>query len=869
MIGKKTYQNIKWIYYRVMQSVYTKPLLVIFLLLLLSLGIIIIQRFSKKHLQENFISDTVYNSQIKFANEQMGKALIGDAAIDISHLPDPEDLKKATEDIDIFAKRERPKAENWYTNVMDSDVMKKEKQCRAMELPEDLPDDNLKQRIDCTWMYSPTGKSGATLASIGGPIFGISRTKYPTNQFDMIWSKAEAVKKEKIKSCALTKKCDLLVPGNSCGFCPEFGNAVPVDLNGNSLYNEARCPGKPVINPDDCMKPRSEGGGGYVISSCKPDANGNLTKSCLTDLARMGGCWDNGTMLQALKDSTVPTIATQDVRDTVDVMRSYSFNLPANLFTDGSVTVNTALNTYATISKAWQTSKNVRAQKAAGNLCYGVPFSPCDYEENSQENFKLKCLQDLYQSVGCQGRGSEFPTQDNVNTFYGKTWGSIKKSVNLMSDMMTNTKGTYTVDQQKDALQRCIGTRLRKKAITYCNELGVAVFMYYGSPNGTFFGRKIITNMFFSLRSDSTFWDLLEIFNSPLTGGNRIYLVIKTNFNPDQGGVQSYTRYGSFIDVIKWNDTPMISKNGTGIAQDPLNGLVLKKDMPDNQRLEVDIAVDYSQYTQREGMWYMTDAAGNPPPITMCRLPIERKNPLMNIVMNGGEVVEATGNVGIQPMNCTPGTLGGQSCTIFNGNTWIRIGNSLRTRAFRSYTMKVWCNGLENRDAFFSFYNGKWEQKNEIWFWIVIPLGFFIWIPIPIFHMVWRYYPENWWKSGQRTELSTGSYNDSLQAIEKPNIDGGLSIDAQQTGIIKPKSWQHFTWIWNTDFSAVDIYVDGVKRISGSGGTTPEQITSENFVGRSAADNDHRFHKGGMQWFRGFDYTLSPDEIQQDMDDDW
>jgi hypothetical protein len=583
----------------------------------------------------------------------------------------------------------------------------------------------------------------------------------------------------------------------------------------------------------------------------------------------MAGCWDQGTMLQALKDSTVPTIATQDVRDTVDVMRSYSFNLPANLFTDGSVTVNTALNTYATISRAWQTSKNVRAQKAAGNLCYGVPFSPCDYEENSQENFKLKCLQDLYQSVGCQGRGSEFPTQDNVNTFYGKTWGSIKKSVNLMSDMMTNTKGTYTVDQQKDALQRCIGTRLRKKATTYCNELGIAVFMYYGSPNGTFFGRKIITNMFFSLRNDSTFWDSLEIFNSPLTGGNRVFLVIKTNFNPDQGGVQSYTRYGSFIDVIKWNDTPMVSKNGTGITQDPVNGLVLKKDMPQNQRLEIDIAVDYSQYSQREGMWYMTDAAGNAPPITICRLPIERKNPLMNIVMNGGEVVEATGNVGIQPMNCTPGTLGGQSCTLFNGNTWIRIGNSLRTRAFRSYTMKVWCNGLENRDAFFSFYNGKWEQRNEIWFWIVIPLGFFIWIPIPIFHMVWRYYPENWWKSGQRTELSSGSYNDSLEGIEKPNFDDGPSIEAKQTGIIKPKSWQHFTWIWNTDFSAVDIYVDGVKRISGSGGATPEQITGENFVGRSAADNDHSFHKGGMQWFRGFDYPITADEIQQDMDDDW
>jgi hypothetical protein len=852
-----------------MQSVYTKPLLVIFLLLLLAVGLLIIQRYTKKHLQENFISDDIYNSQIKFINTQIEKAMIGDAAVDTPHLPNPEDLKNATQDIDLFAKRERPKTEHWYTNVMDSEVMKKEMQCRAMELPEDLPDDNIKQRIDCTWMYSPTGKSGATLATIAGPVFGISRRKYPTGQFDMIWSKGEAVKKEKIKVCALTKKCSLLVPGKNCGFCPEFGNAVPVDLNGNSLYNEARCPAKPVMNPDDCMKPRSEGGGGYFINACVPDASGNLTKTCLTDLAEMAGCSDKGTILQALKDSSVPTIATQGVRDVVDVMRSYSFNLPVNLFSDGGVTVNTALNTYVSISRASQTSKNGRVQKASGNLCYGSPFSPCDYEENSQENFNLRCLQDLYQSVGCQGRGSEFPTQDNINKFYGKTWGSIKKSVNLMSDMMTNTKGTYTADQQKDALQRCIGTHLRKRATTYCNELGISVFMYYGSPNGTFFGRKIITNMFFSLRPDSTFWDLLDVFNSPLTGGNRVYLVIKTNFNPDQAGVQSYIRYGNFNDVIKWNDKPMISKNGSGISQDPLNGLVLKQNSQQDQRLEIDIVVDYQQYNQRDGMWYMTDNAGNQPLINMCRLPIERKNPLMNIVMNEGDVVEATGNVGIQPTNCTPGTLGGQSCTVFNGNTWIRIGNGLRNRAFRSYTMKVWCNTLENRDAFFSFYNGKWEQQNEIWFWIVIPLGLFIWIPIPIFHMVWKYYPDNWWKSGSRTELSTGPRNDTLQALEKPNYDGGLSINAEQSGIIQPKTWQHFTWIWTADYSAVDIYVDGVKRISGSGTSTPEQITNENYIGRSVVDNDHRLHRGGMQWFRGFDYPLTADEIQQDMDDDW
>jgi hypothetical protein len=87
--------------------------------------------------------------------------------------------------------------------------------------------------------------------------------------------------------------------------------------------------------------------------------------------------------------------------------------------------------------------------------------------------------------------------------------------------------------------------------------------------------------------------------------------------------------------------------------------------------------------------------------------------------------------------------------------------------------------------------------------------------------------------------------------------------------MIKPKTWQHFTWIWNGDFTAVDIYLDGVKRMSGSGNTLEEQITQENFIGRAAIDNDHRMHSGGMMWFRGFDYPLTAPEIAQDMDDDW
>jgi hypothetical protein len=117
--------------------------------------------------------------------------------------------------------------------------------------------------------------------------------------------------------------------------------------------------------------------------------------------------------------------------------------------------------------------------------------------------------------------------------------------------------------------------------------------------------------------------------------------------------------------------------------------------------------------------------------------------------------------------------------------------------------------------------------------------------------------------------MNTGPYNDSIKAGVKPNQDQGETISAEQSGIIKPKTWQHFTWIWNGDYTQIDIYVDGIKKASGTGPAMPEGITGENYIGRAALDGTHRLHKGGMMWFRGFDYALSPDEIQQDMDDDW
>jgi len=846
-----------------MSTEYTKVLSVILVLLVLSAGLWIIQNYAMVEAasQENFISDQVYASQNQFVTENIAKAKLGDSAIDVSYPPYPDDLKKATEDIDLFAKRERPPTEKWYTNVMSSEILKKEQQCQKIEKPEDLPEDAVKQRMDCAWMFNPTGRSGATLCSIAGPVLSTSRQKFPNTTFKFLWSKADAIKKERIKLCGLTKNCNLLTPGSGCGFCPELGYAVPANSNGSSIYEEAKCPYNTVTDPNQCYKPRAQGGGAVPgvqnTDICLPDSGGRLSKACLGALAQQASCTDSGTILRALNDSTNPILSSKQVNNVVDVMRSYNFTVNDSLLTDGKLTTDVALDNYIKISRAAQNATQGRVRKAAGNLCSGSPFQVCDYDDNSQENFSLSCLQEIYQQVGCQGRGADFPNETNVQKYYGTTWGNIKKSVNLLADKMTNSYGKYTVEEQKEAVLRCIGTKLRKKKIGYCNELGISVKIMLTTNKDHYYGRKILTNQFFMLRNDSTLWDSLDVFQSPWHDTD-VTLIVETNFNPENTATLSYTRVGNSPDVILWNDSPMVNKSINGLAQDPVNGLSVMKDKQQDQRLKMIVQVPSNQQPDRTTIWYMTDSNGTQIPITICRLPIERKNPIMNIMMNGGIVSEITKTFDIQAINTSDGNRGGRSCTVFNGdNSYVKINTKLRNKAFRSYTIKFYSESLGNCTRLFQFYNGAWTYS---WQWVWWGWGW---------QQQWRYDAENYGLATDALDIELGYQSPGIYGQYKTPGYPGWNLVAAMDNSLKMNNWQHLTFIWNDDYSGYSLYLEGIKISSCSKTPINEQFTWENYIGKGYWDGWTSMFKGGMEWFRAFDYPLGPDEIQQDMDDDW
>jgi hypothetical protein len=846
-----------------MSTEYTKVLSVILVLLVLSAGLWIIQNYAMVEAasQENFISDQVYASQHQFVTENIAKAKLGDSAVDVSYPPYPDDLKRATEDIDLFAKRERPPTEKWYTNVMSSEILKKEQQCQKIEKPEDLPEDDVKQRMDCAWMFNPTGRSGATLCSIAGPVLSTSRQKFPNTTFKFVWSKADAIKKERIKLCGLTKNCNLLTPGSGCGFCPELGYAVPANPNGSSIYEEAKCPYNAVTDPNQCYKPRAEGGGAVPgvqnTDICLPDSGGRLSKACLGALAQQASCTDSGTILRALNDSSNPVLSSKQVNNVVDVMRSYNFTVNEGLLTDGKISTDVALDNYIKISRAAQNATQGRVRKAAGNLCSGSPFQVCDYDDNSQENFSLSCLQEIYQQVGCQGRGADFPNATNVQKYYGTTWGNIKKSVNLLADKMTNSYGKYTVEEQKEAVLRCIGTKLRKKKIGYCNELGISIKIMLTTNRDHYYGRKILTNQFFMLRNDSTLWDSLDVFQS-LWHDTDVTLVVETNLNPENTATLSYTRVGNSPDIILWNDSPMVNKSMNGIAQDPVNGLSVLKDKQQDQRLKMIVQVPSNQQPDRTTVWYMADSNGTQIPITICRLPIERKNPVMNIMMNGGMVSEITKTFDIRAVNTSEGNKGGRSCTVFNGdNSYVKINTKLRNKAFRSYTIKFYSESLGNCTRLFQFYNGQWTSY---WQW-----DWWRWT----YQQITRYDSENYGLATDALDIELGYQSPGIYGQYKTPGYPGWNLVAAMDNSLKMNNWQHLTFIWNDDYSGYSLYLEGILINSCSKTIIQEQFTWENYIGKGYWDGWTGMFKGGMEWFRAFDYPLGPDEIQQDMDDDW
>jgi hypothetical protein len=65
------------------------------------------------------------------------------------------------------------------------------------------------------------------------------------------------------------------------------------------------------------------------------------------------------------------------------------------------------------------------------------------------------------------------------------------------------------------------------------------------------------------------------------------------------------------------------------------------------------------------------------------------------------------------------------------------------------------------------------------------------------------------------------------------------------------------------------MYIDGVQVAQATGTSIAEAFTTQNYIGKGYFDGWTGMFKGGVEWFRAFDYPLTKEEMLQDMNDDW
>lgn len=95
-------------------------------------------------------------------------------------------------------------------------------------------------------------------------------------------------------------------------------------------------------------------------------------------------------------------------------------------------------------------------------------------------------------------------------------------------------------------------------------------------------------------------------------------------------------------------------------------------------------------------------------------------------------------------------------------------------------------------------------------------------------------------------------------------IQSGESITSYPTN-----TWFHYAWVWDDDGTGYTIYLNG-KQVGRSfmPSYDPALIMEQWRIG---CDNhpEGQNWTGGIQWFRGFDYRLSQDQVVMDAQDGW
>ena len=677
------------------------------------------------------------------------------------------------------------------------------------------------------------------------------------------------------------------------GWCTASNSALLTDGNGNPAYPRGPggdCPQTSIVtNAANCPPPPpgpGPSGKPGPTSLCSPGAGGALSPGCLQSLVTQT-CSSNGLLAQSLAGGTYPSSSSQ-FNSIYAVAQRSGLQLNPGLVNNGQLGIGDVQSSVAALARQANSGDGTRATNAAQALCYGTPFNPCAYAPTDSGPYDQDCIT---QSALAQGYSPQGSALASSNMSF---WNSLPQWQNVLGDL-TSMKQQADNPQTDPNLQATRIGQVYGLGVKYprqgCNYNGIMLNRYIyptgfgdfhaNNPNTHFLGRYLFKNGFPSSTSSSQ-------VNQETPGGSVTNegQHFTANFVPTQGGsyqfmVNASINYMLFINSQKQFNSGEWVVGGTSTTQPTslVAGQPYTLDLwafnwfsPGSPG--TDWALDI-QMSVNGGPWQEI-------PASQLFLVTDRRQPMIELAFNkmspitnppsGGAPIADTNNV-FQNLVTTAniGQLNGKQClvvggsgqSVYNYSKWVQ---GIRLRAIKSFTMMLQINSVTPSPqgptpSIVSFYN----LPQSVTYGGSPRAGW-----DPTYQQPYNNRTNDFnvtadnngllYPWGRGPAAGTAAINNSFYQ----NLSANLGLTT-----FTPGQWFHYAWVWDDDFTGYTVYVNGQQ--AGRAmipAYDPTLIMEQMRIGCDAHPEGQAW-TGGIAWFRAFDYRLSTDLIQTDMNDAW
>lgn len=436
--------------------------------------------------QTNFVSDQTYRYNTLLPN------LIPTAGT----APAPQGLQEAVRSVNPVANatlQPVPDVQNIFVpNSVPKALMDQQQVCQAGSLDGILASQDPSKPIRCGWAYSPP-PNGSPIPTLSQGVLGTADGPFsfttPQGSYSQwFWDLNDAKKQVLIDTCKAMKSCSDVNSepfAGKCGYCPDIGQGIPIDKNGQPLYTNSpltTCsPDRIITSASNCEDTSQEGTGLQTRTNnvCTP-IGGRLPFGCLETIIEQAGCSSDGALSIALSSGATPNDYMNDVRK-LKSMQIYNersskpFNL--DMFAQGKTTQALALAEVKQLAANASKPETSALGASARDLCIQKgaldKFDFCsEINLNSPPPFNIECLQNAFLKAGGNSTGRMYPNPQTMASYYN-TLPNWKAAIDYINGLAFSARGPGAVKEGFDDMLFATQKRYQSQADALLNLQGI------------------------------------------------------------------------------------------------------------------------------------------------------------------------------------------------------------------------------------------------------------------------------------------------------------------------------------------------------------------------------------------------------------